>query len=85
MAGVPVIVAQETEHCRLVTAEGLGRCCEVAPSAIATAIAALLDPPPEARAALRARVRRAALERYAWEIQQTGLVALYGRLAETAS
>jgi hypothetical protein len=41
--------------------------------------------PPEARAALRARVRRAALERYAWEVQQAGLVALYGRLAESAS
>ena len=81
MAGAPVLVAEGTEHCRVVTAEALGACCAIEPAAIARAVAGLLERPAEERAALRRRCRAAALERYTWERQQEGLVAAYRTLA----
>jgi glycosyltransferase involved in cell wall biosynthesis len=85
MAGVPVLVAKGTEHCRLVTQERVGACCDVdSPRAIADAAAVLLNAPPAERAALRHHCRRLALERYSWERQCHGLVELYRRLAEAA-
>ena len=83
MAGVPIVVGTGTEHCRLATSEGVGRCCDVdAPGAIAAAIAELLGADPADRAALRARCRSVALERYSWEATRGGLVELYRRLAD---
>ena len=84
MAGVPVIVAEGTEHCRVATAERLGVCCGVEPAAIAEAVAHLLDRPVGEREALRAHVRSVALERYTWERQQRGLVEAYRMLAMEA-
>jgi glycosyltransferase involved in cell wall biosynthesis len=82
MAGVPVLVAEGTEHCRVVTADGLGRCCDVSrPAAIADAAAGLLRASPAERLTLRAHCRAIALERYTWERQQSGLVAEYRALA----
>ncbi|MGC8634411.1 MAG: hypothetical protein ACP5VP_07065 [Candidatus Limnocylindrales bacterium] len=81
MAGVPVLVAAGTEHCRVVTAEGLGVCTPIEPAAIARAAATLLARPEEAREALRRHCRAVALERYTWERQQEGLLAGYRALA----
>ena len=82
MAGVPVLVAAETEHCRFVTAEGVGACCDIeSPAAIARAAAGLLGAPHDARRALRAHCRAVALERWTWERQQAGLVGAYRSLA----
>jgi glycosyltransferase involved in cell wall biosynthesis len=82
MAGVPIVVGEGTEHCRLTVAEGLGRCCDVdAPASIAAAIAGLLAPSPVERLALRAHCRTVALDRYSWESTRGGLVQLYRELA----
>ena len=83
MAGVPIIVGEGTEHCRLTTAEGLGRCCDIdAPTSIAAAIGELLAASPAERQALRARCRTVALEKYSWESTRGGLLELYRRLAD---
>ena len=50
------------------------------PASIAAGIRALLDPPPDARAATRARIRAAAAERYDWPSQFDRLLAEYARL-----
>jgi hypothetical protein len=42
----------------------------------------MLSAPPEARASLRARARRAALERYNAETEHVGFLAMYRRLAD---
>lgn len=82
MAGVPVIVAGDTEHCRLVTAEAGGVCAEVSdPGSIAAAIIALLDGPPGDVLARREHCRELALTRYSWETARAGVVELYRRLA----
>lgn len=86
MAGVPVLVARDTEHCRVVTAEALGACTDVdSPAAIAAAAARLLGAPEYERDRLRRHCRTVALARYTWEIQQAGLVALYRSLAATVA
>jgi glycosyltransferase involved in cell wall biosynthesis len=81
MAGLPVVVAEGTEHCRVTRAEGLGTCCRIEPAAIASAVARLLGASPHERAALRSHVRSVALERYTWERQQRGLVEAFRSLA----
>ena len=82
MAGVPVLVAAETEHCRFVTAEGVGACCDIeSPAAIARGAVFLLGAPEAERHALRAHCRTVALERWTWERQQAGLVGAYRSLA----
>ena len=82
MAGVPIVVGDGTEHCRLATAEGVGLCCDVdRPASIAAAIARLLAMPPAERQHHRARCRRVALEKYSWEKARGGLIDLYRRLA----
>ncbi len=84
MAGVPIVVGEGTEHCRLTTAEGVGRCCDVdSPGSIAAAIGDLLALPADEREALRLRCRTIALERYSWEATRDDLIALYRRLAAT--
>jgi len=59
----------------------LGAVCDPTdPAAVAAAIRSILDLSPEARAALRDRCRRAALERWNWETESAKLVALYADL-----
>jgi glycosyltransferase involved in cell wall biosynthesis len=63
----------------------LGAVCDPTdPASIARAIRSILDLPPAERAALRARCRQAALERWNWEIEGAKLVALYERLEREA-
>ena len=81
MAGVPVLVAEGTEHGRLVASEGLGASCAIEPASIARAAATLLERPAADRIALRRHCRTVALERYTWERQQAGLVRAYRELA----
>jgi glycosyltransferase involved in cell wall biosynthesis len=82
MAGVPVIVSEGNEQCRLVTAERVGTCVDIDdPAAIATACADLLERPEPDRVALRTHCRRVALERYSWEGNAGGLLAVYRDLA----
>ena len=86
MAGVPIVVGEGTEHCRLTQAEAVGRCCDVdRPASVAAAIVALLDADPAVRAALRTHCRAVALEKYSWEATSGGLVDLYRRLAGLAA
>ena len=50
MAGVPVVVSEGNEQCRLVSEERVGRCCDVdSPAAIAETIASLLEAPADER------------------------------------
>jgi glycosyltransferase involved in cell wall biosynthesis len=81
MAGVPVIVSEGNEQCRLVTAERVGRCAVIEPASIASAIAELLDGPAAERRQMRAHCRKVALTRYTWDENAGGLVDLYRRLA----
>lgn len=84
MAGAPVVVSRGNEQCRLVTAEGLGRCADIDdPVAVAREIAALMRQPASERTRLRNHVRRVALERYTWDGTAGDLVTLYRRLAAT--
>jgi glycosyltransferase involved in cell wall biosynthesis len=83
MAGVPIVVGTGTEHCRLASAEAVGRCCDVdSPASVAAAIAELLALEPAERAALRSHCRSVALDKYSWEATRGGLVELYRRLSE---
>jgi glycosyltransferase involved in cell wall biosynthesis len=82
MAGVPVVVSEGNEQCRLTRAERLGVCVDIDdPAAIAAACAELLAAPVHDRRALRAHCRAVALERYTWERTSVGLVELYRKLA----
>ena len=81
MAGVPVVVAGGTAVARLVVQAGAGVVVEPWSSVtLGQALARVLVAPPEDRAALRARARSAALDRYNWETERVGLVALYRQL-----
>jgi glycosyltransferase involved in cell wall biosynthesis len=86
MAGVPVIVSDANEQCRLTQDEGVGRCADIdSPEAIAAACAELLSASPAERRALRAHCRAVALARYSWEHTSVGLVDLYRGLAREGS
>ncbi len=83
MAGAPVVVARGNEQCRLVTAEGLGRCADIDdPAGVARQIGDLLRQPAAERRRLRDHVRAVALARYTWDGTAGDLVTLYRRLAE---
>jgi glycosyltransferase involved in cell wall biosynthesis len=85
MAGVPVVVSEGNEQCRLVTAEAVGACANIdQPAAIARAVATLVRQSPSERAELRAHCRSVALARYTWDRNAGGLVDLYRRLAAEA-
>jgi len=85
MAGTPVLVADGTEHCRVVSVEAIGACADVdSPPAIASALVRLLTAPAYERERLRAHCRSVALARYSWETEQHGLVRLYRTLAGAA-
>jgi glycosyltransferase involved in cell wall biosynthesis len=82
MAGVPVVVSEANEQCRLTSAEGIGVCVDIDdPAAIAAACADLLSAPPDERRALRAHCRSVALAKYTWQHTAVGLLELYTKLA----
>lgn len=83
-AGVPV-VASDFPGMRGIVAEDpvrpLGELCDPAdPASIAAAIGRILELPAAAREELRARCRKAAVERWNWETESARLVDLYRRL-----
>lgn len=79
---VPVVVAEGTAHCRLVTELGVGRCVDIdRPASIAAALGELLQAPDAEREALRVHCRKLGMERYTWERQKAGLVEMYRELA----
>jgi len=83
-AGVPVVASDFPDLRRIVidNPDGpLGEVCDPGdPASIAAAIRRLLDAPEEARLELRARCLAAAHERWNWEHESAGLVALYAAL-----
>jgi glycosyltransferase involved in cell wall biosynthesis len=83
--GLPVVSSDFPERRRIILddpAGPLGAVCDpTSPAAIAAAIRSILDRPPAERAALRARILRAAHERWNWETESARLVALYEELA----
>lgn len=82
MAGVPVVVSEGNEQCRLTREEGIGVCVDIDdPAAIAAACARLLGAPIDERTALRSHCRAVALEKYTWDHTAVGLVELYRKLA----
>ena len=86
MAGVPVMVSQGNEQCRLVTAEGVGECADIGdPRAIAQGLATILGRTPLERSELRQHCRSVALSKYTWDQNAGGLVDLYRRLARSAA
>ncbi|MEA2607471.1 MAG: hypothetical protein QOI00_2228, partial [Chloroflexota bacterium] len=86
MAGVPSVVGQGTEHCRIIEREGVGRCADVdSPGSIALAIDGLLALPAAEAEALRAHCRSVALDRYTWEAARSGLVAVFREIAAEAN
>ena len=85
-AGVPVVSSDfpERRHILLDDPEGpLGRVCDPTDrAALAAALRELLDLPPAERAALRARILRAAHARYTWEAESARLLEAYRPLLE---
>ncbi|GIW20615.1 MAG: hypothetical protein KatS3mg065_0911 [Chloroflexota bacterium] len=83
-AGVPVVASAFPAMRRILLEDPLGPlgavCDPTDPRSIAAAIRSILELPPEERAALRARCRRSALERWNWETEGAKLVRLYERL-----
>ncbi len=86
MAGVPVVVSEGNEQCRLTREEGIGVCVDVDdPAAIASACGDLLSAPLEERRELRRHCREVALGRYTWDRTAVGLVELYRKLARESA
>ena len=82
MAGVPVVVSEGNEQCRLTSQEQIGVCVDIDdPAAIAAACASLLTAPPEERRARRTHCREVALSKYTWDHTAVGLVELYRKIA----
>ena len=80
-AGVPIVASDLPGMAEIVSATRTGILCDPTdPAAIAAAIRALLESPPEERDALRGRALAAAHERYNWEIQVETLFAVYREL-----
>jgi glycosyltransferase involved in cell wall biosynthesis len=84
-AGVPVVTSDLPVRRRIILGDPggpLGAVCDPTdPDSIAAAIRSILDPAPADRAALRTRILAAAHERWNWERESAGLVALYAGLA----
>ncbi len=86
MAGVPVVVAEGNEQCRLTSDESIGVCIDIDdPAAIAAACADLLTAPVPERRALRTHCREVALRKYTWSHTAGGLLALYRKLARESA
>jgi glycosyltransferase involved in cell wall biosynthesis len=87
-AGVPVVVSDFPVMRRIVLddpAGPLGAVCDPSdPSAIAAAVASLMELPTDERTALRSRCLQAAHERWNWEGESARLVDLYAELLATA-
>ena len=87
-AGLPVVSSDFPERRAIILddpAGPLGAVCDPTdPAALAAALAGLLDLPPAARAALRARVLAAAHARYTWEQQAAVALEAYGRVTGRA-
>lgn len=82
MAGVPVVVSEGNEQCRLTSDEAIGMCVDIDdPAAIAAACADLLTAAPDERRALRIHCREVALGKYTWDHTAVGLVELYRKIA----
>ncbi len=82
---VPVVVAEGTAHGRLTRELAVGRCVDIdRPADIAAALGSLLWAPDSEREAMRLHCRTLGMERYTWERQQVGLVAMYRELAAPA-
>jgi glycosyltransferase involved in cell wall biosynthesis len=80
---VPVVVAEGTAHCELVRRLEVGPCVDVDdPTAIARAIAALIEAPAEEREALRLHARTVAMAQYTWEVQGVNVIELYRGLGQ---
>jgi glycosyltransferase involved in cell wall biosynthesis len=83
-AGVPVVASDFPEMRRVVMDDPdgpLGELCRPDdPADVARAILRILALPPDARADLRRRCLKAAHERWNWETESKGLVALYADL-----
>ena len=80
-AGVPVVASDLPGMAPIVRELDAGVLIDpTRPASIAAGIRALLDPPPDARAATRSRIRAAAAERYDWPSQFDRLLAEYARL-----
>ncbi len=81
MAGVPVVVSEGNEQCRLTSAEAVGVCVDIDdPAAIAAACADLITASPDERRAMRAHCRDVALSTYTWDRTAVGLLELYRKL-----
>lgn len=83
-AGLPVVVSDFPAMRRVVLGDPngpLGVTTTPTPAGIAAGIRQILDQPAEDRAALRARCLAAAHDRWNWETEAAGLLALYDRLA----
>jgi glycosyltransferase involved in cell wall biosynthesis len=85
--GTPVVSSDFPERRRIVIDDPdgpLGAVCDpTRPEAIARALHEILSLSPDAMADLRGRCRRAAHERYNWELESAELLGLYARLAGT--
>ena len=83
--GLPVVSSDFPERRRIILGDPdgpLGAVCDpTSPEAIAEAIRSILQRSPAERAAMRARILRAAHERWNWETESARLVALYDELA----
>jgi len=80
-AGVPVVASDLPGMSGIVRESGCGTLVDPTdPTAIATAIRALLDLPEADRAAIGRRGLEAHLETYNWDAQSARLLAEYGRL-----
>jgi glycosyltransferase involved in cell wall biosynthesis len=81
-AGTPVVVGRELEVMRdIVERDSLGAIADPAePDDLARGLRAILDQPPEAYAAMRARCLDVTRERYSWETAVVPYLELVGRL-----
>ena len=80
-AGVPVVASDLPGMADVVNEIGAGALVDPTdPADIARGIRAVLDAPPDERAAMRERTWRGGQERYNWESQVDTLFALYRRL-----
>ncbi len=83
--GTPVVSSDfpERRHIIIDDPDGpLGMVCDPTdPAAIAGAVRAIVEQPPEAQAAWRVRIHAAAAVRYTWEVDRARLLNLYADLA----
>jgi glycosyltransferase involved in cell wall biosynthesis len=78
--GVPVVASNLPGMAPIVRELDAGVLVDAAsPTAIAAGIRSILEPPPAAREATRARIRAGAAGRYDWPVQFDRLLAEYGR------